>query len=290
MLPHRLVCSLIVCAAIQVFGAAAAALEPEAVIQQMVRANADRDIATLSRLMAHDADAIGYTIGGRKYVGWEEFEHAMREEFESVARLELPINDLRVWTKGDVAWFAMELDYIRTVEEGEGTRRTVLPLRETGVLERRSGAWVLVSWHESFRTPRLAGRSHGDRDDGPVRHVTPSSAAVDFSGEWEILEVEDNKTYKATLDRHGNGPYTQHGGRFVVTKLADRLLQGTWHQPGNDREGGFEVLLSDDGNEANGIWWYTRVGSRKNIPPREHGGTYHWKRLRPVQGNSNPGH
>jgi hypothetical protein len=100
-----------------------------------------------------------------------------------------------------------------------------------------------------------------------------------LSGEWDILEVEDNKTYKATLDQSGNGPYTQHGGRFVTTKFEDRLWQGTWHQTGNDREGGFEVLLSEDGQSAKGVWWYTRVGDKNNIPPRQWGGTYVWKKL-----------
>jgi len=102
---------------------------------------------------------------------------------------------------------------------------------------------------------------------------------TDLSGEWDILEVEDDKSYKATLDKSGNGPYTQHDGRFVTTKFADGLWQGTWQQPGNDREGGFELLLSEDGAQAKGVWWYSRVGSQKNIPPREHGGTYLWKRL-----------
>ena len=43
-----------------------------------------------------------------------------------------------------------------------------------------------------------------------------------------------------------------------------------------------EVLLSEDGKEAKGVWWYTRVGNHKNIPAREHGGTYQWKRITPV--------
>jgi hypothetical protein len=106
--------------------------------------------------------------------------------------------------------------------------------------------------------------------------------APNLSGEWEVLEVEDDKRYKTTLDKSGNGPYTQHGGRFTTTSFADRLWQGTWQQPGNDREGGFELLLSEDGTQAKGVWWYTRVGTHKNIPPREHGGSYQWKRLTPV--------
>jgi len=256
--------------------------DPEAAIRQMVRANAEKDLPTLSRLMAHDADIVSYTVGGRKYVGWPEFEREMREEFANTKKIEIPITELKVWTKGDLAWFTMELDYIRYVGEGSDVKRTLLPLRETGVLERRAGRWQLLSWHESFRSAQLGGPlASSSAAAGSHRLVSDAATTVmpDVGGEWEILEVEDEKRYKATLDKSGNGPYTQHGGRFVTTKFADRLWEGTWQQPGNDREGGFEVLLSEDGSEAKGIWWYTRVGNHKNIPPREHGGTYQWKKL-----------
>lgn len=282
------VVSIALCGLFGLIGATSAALgaaqeptNPEAVIRALVHANAEKDMTTLSRLMAHDADITSYSIGGRKYVGWPEFEREMREEFVNAQKLEIPITELNVWTKGDVAWFTMELDYIRYVGEGTDLKRTVLPLRETGVLERRNGHWVMLSWHESFRSAQMAGpvaqtpaASAGTRLVNNPRAATPP----DLSGEWDILEVEDDKRYKATLDKNGNGPYTQHGGQFVTTKVEDRLWQGTWQQPGNDREGGFEVLLSEDGAEANGIWWYTRVQGHKNIPPREHGGTYKWKR------------
>jgi ketosteroid isomerase-like protein len=256
---------------------------PESAIRAMVRANAEKDLATLSQLMAHDADITSYSIGGRKYVGWPEFEREMRDEFANVQKLEIPILELKVWRKGELAWFAMELDYIRYVREGQEVKRTVLPLRETGVLEQREGRWVLLSWHESFRSAHLAGPL-AQSSMAPSRQLVSNpaqSAMPDLSGEWDILEVEDDKRYTATLDKNGNGPYTQYGGRFVTTKFADQLWQGIWQQPGNDREGGFEVLLSEDGTQANGIWWYTRVGTHKNIPPREYGGTYHWKRLTP---------
>jgi hypothetical protein len=100
---------------------------------------------------------------------------------------------------------------------------------------------------------------------------------ADLSGEWDI--EEEDKTYRAVLDRHGNGNYSWQGGRIETTTIDDRKWLGTWRQTGNDREGGFEVLLSEDGREAKGVWWYTRVGDRKNIPPREWGGKYVWKRL-----------
>ena len=131
--------------------------DPESAIRLMVRANAEKDLPTLSRLMAHDADIISYGVAGRKYVGWTELEEGMREEFVNSQKLEIPINELKVWTKGDLAWYAMDLDYIRYVADGPDVKRTVLPMRETGVLERRNGHWQLLSWHESFRSAQFSG-------------------------------------------------------------------------------------------------------------------------------------
>lgn len=256
---------------------------PEAVVRALIRANADKDLGTLSAHMAHDADIVSYTIGGRKYVGWEKFFADMKEEFESTTKIEIPIIELRVWSRGDLAWFTMEVDYIRYVGSGADQTRSVLPLRETGVLERREGRWVLLSWHESFRTmTAVTALPSNARAIHAAGASSSESAGADLSGDWEIIELvgkEEDKRYRATLDRNGNGPYTQQGGRFTTTSFSDRHWEGTWHQPGNDREGGFELLLSEDGRQAEGIWWYTRVDTRKGIPPKTHGGNYLWKRL-----------
>jgi len=255
---------------------------PEAMLRLIVKANADRDLATLSKYMSHDADAIGYAMDGHKYVGWPAHEAEMRTEFEAVHKLEIPITDLQVWQKGDVAWFTMELDYIRYLSAEDDSDRMVLPMRETGVLERRDGRWVLVTWHESRRQSDTGGGSVlpnstilSHRTDGDQANATDR---IDLGGKWEITEIEDNKKYYATLDVHGNGPYTWQGGQIATTDFRDRRWQGIWKQPGNDREGGFEVVLSEDGTEAKGLWWYGRVGTRDNIPPRQHGGTYLWRR------------
>ena len=258
--------------------------ELETTVRALVRANSEKDLPAMSKLMAHDADITSYSIGGRKYVGWPDLERDIKEEFANVAALDLRISELKVWSKGDIGWYTMELAYGRILGQGPDQQRAVLPLRETGVLERRNGQWVLLSWHESFRSVSDA-MPVDDRTKAAAPRTVASSTGqpvvVDLSGEWEILEVEDDKRYKATLDKTGNGPYTQHGGRFVTIKYADRLWQGSWQQPGNDREGEFELLLSEDGTQAKGVWWYSRVGTHKNIPPREHGGTYVWKRLTP---------
>ena len=98
----------------------------------------------------------------------------------------------------------------------------------------------------------------------------------DLSGEWDVQE--EDKSYKAMLDRQGNGTYSWQMGRIVTSVIAEQKWQGTWRQAGNDREGGFELVLSEDGSQARGVWWYTRVGERGDIPPRQWGGSYVWKR------------
>ncbi len=82
----------------------------------------------------------------------------------------------------------------------------------------------------------------------------------------------------ATLDSLGNGTYTWKKGILKTTEFAGRMWKGTWHQSGNDREGQFEVLLSEDGTQAEGVWWYTRVGDNDNIPAKKFGGDYLWIR------------
>ena len=282
----RLICVLLLTGLIPAGLMAGEPLGPEAALRVIVAANAARDLATMSAYMSHDADAVGYTIDGHKYVGWPALEADMRSEFSAVHKLELPITYLQVWEKGELAWFAMELDYIRYFSADDTSQRMVLPLRETGVLERRNGQWILVAWHESVRQPDtgLGGRL---ADPTPLRHRTAGFHEgvpdVNLSGAWDITEVEDNKQYRATLDPKGNGGYTWQGGQIMTMRYEDRRWQGTWKQAGNDREGAFEVILSEDGTEAKGIWWYTRVGTRDNIPPRQHGGSYLWKRVVPSQ-------
>lgn len=142
--------------------------------------------------------------------------------------------------------------------------------------------FIIFSTAPSMLSFRLADAAE------PSDQADQVSDAPDFTGEWEIQE--EDKSYTATLDKNGNGPYTWQNGRITTLGIADRTWNGMWQQPGNDREGSFELLLSEDGREASGVWWYTRVGDRKNIPARQWGGTYVWKRLSagPSTSASNP--
>lgn len=253
--------------------------DPESVIRLLVHANANKDLETMKRFMGQDPLAIGYTIGGRKFVGWDEFARVMKEEFASVLNLQIPITHLQVWQRENVAWFAMELDYIREVATTQGSAETTIPLRETGVLERRNGQWVLVNWHESLQHPAPSLVANPAVQPGADTQLLKPQP-IDLSGEWEIQE--EDKSYRALLDAQGNGTYNWQGGKITTIRVADRLWEGTWSQTGNDREGGFEVLLAEDFSKAEGVWWYTRVGKNENIPPRITGGSYVFIRMPPT--------
>jgi ketosteroid isomerase-like protein len=252
---------------------------PEAVLRSVIRANAEKDLATLEKYMAKDPDLVVYSIGGRKYIGWKEVAVAMKEEFNAAEKLDITITDMHVWQHGDVAWFAMELNYHRLEDGAEGQQPTVLALRDTGVLERRRGQWLLVSWHESLQAPAV--------DPGTEASHSASSVStdVDLSGEWEV--EEDDRTYRAHLDRRGHGSYTWQGGQITTTGFKDRRWTGTWQQPGNDHDGKFDLVLSPDGTRAVGRWWYTRIGERTQIPPGI-GGGYRWRRLPPAPAHPTP--
>jgi SnoaL-like domain len=246
---------------------------PEALVRAMFEANAARNMRHLERLVSKDM--VGYSIGGRKYVGWDELKPEMQQEFEAVARLEIPVKDLRIWKRGSLAWYTAEIDYIRYIGTGQDVRRMVLPLRESGVIERQHGRWVLVQWHESLEEAPHIQPVGGHAELGPA---TPSqSDSIDLKGEWEVQE--EDRTYHAVLDATGNGPYSWQHGILMTTRIDNEQWEGTWRQPGNDREGGFELRLSGDHTTASGRWWYTRVGNRSNIPPRQWGGEYRFKRV-----------
>ena len=125
---------------------------PEAVVRQAVLANERRDFEGLAQLFLKDPDIVSYGIAGLKFVGWTQLEEVLQSEFQEVSRLEIVIKDLKVWTRGEVAWFVMELDYTRILPDPPKEKRMLLKLRETGVLEKRDGRWLFHSWHESFRS------------------------------------------------------------------------------------------------------------------------------------------
>ena len=109
----------------------------------------------------------------------------------------------------------------------------------------------------------------------PVAAAPASIAEFSPAGVW--LYEDRIATGEATLDENGNGSYPWKDGYFVTSGWDDGLWTGTWHQPGNDREGGFELQLSADLTFAAGRWWYTRIGD--NHSPDKPGGKFTLTRI-----------
>lgn len=97
-----------------------------------------------------------------------------------------------------------------------------------------------------------------------------------LSGMWEFREGE--VVYDLYLDQHGNGTYDWEDGSFETTSLLNGQWKGKWVQFGNDREGGFEAQLGQDGMSARGRWWYTRIGH--DSEPLQPGGQFRLTRKR----------
>src|SRR5438445_2842317 len=61
-------------------GLAAEITGPEETLRALVQANADKDVSTLARYMAHDVDIVGYTIGGRRKGAWSQSDRGWRRD------------------------------------------------------------------------------------------------------------------------------------------------------------------------------------------------------------------
>jgi len=105
--------------------------DPETVIRMIVKANAEMDVKALETHMAADDDTVGYTIGGRKFIGWKDVKQAFKEEFSMLSGLTFDILNSKVWQQGE-AWFAMEIDYNREVQTADGPGEESLAVARYG--------------------------------------------------------------------------------------------------------------------------------------------------------------
>src|SRR4029077_138180 len=77
-------------------------VELESPVRALARANSKKELPTMSKLRAHDADIPSYSIGGRKYVGWPDLERDIKEEFANVAGPAPPLSQPKGWGGGGI--------------------------------------------------------------------------------------------------------------------------------------------------------------------------------------------
>jgi hypothetical protein len=118
-----------------------------------------------------------------------------------------------------------------------------------------------------------AGPSPDLQSSPPAGHE--SFAETGLTGEWDISDGD--LEFSVVLDCRGTGRYEWQDGRIATMVVRGPYWSGVWQQPGNDREGGFALVLSEDQTKAEGRWWYTRIGDQP-MAPSEGGGTFYLTR------------
>ncbi len=131
-------------------------------------------------------------------------------------------------------------------------------------------AAFLAGCHLSMPHEIQSGIANATGDPGPV---------LILAGEWEYEDSGIVQTLR--LDRQGNGRYPWKGGRFLTASLIGQSWTGSWQQRENDREGGFEIVLTPDYSEGEGRWWYTRI--EDDHAPTRPGGAFTVRRASVVQ-------
>jgi ketosteroid isomerase-like protein len=123
----------------------------ERVIRNSIGWALTKDRPLLESILAHDAEFFIFHPDSKStIVGWESFvklfERWMDPRFKAT-RFE--VRDLRisVSNRQEVAWFSAILD---DCAEWEGRPGCWKDTRWTGVLEKRSGKWIIVQMHFSF--------------------------------------------------------------------------------------------------------------------------------------------
>jgi ketosteroid isomerase-like protein len=165
VITHKVLLSLFT--AVLVIGNAAGAVsaanakKEEPVIAKVVRDSIcwalTKDRTLQEGTMAHDDDLfIVWTNSGSAVSGWKDyvklFDTWMDPRFKATVT---EIRDLRIHVSrsGDVAWYSATLD---DLGEWDGKPKGARDIRWTGVLEKRSGKWVIVQMHGSVATDKKA--------------------------------------------------------------------------------------------------------------------------------------
>jgi uncharacterized protein (TIGR02246 family) len=121
----------------------------KAVVDQFAAAWGSLDPSKAAPFYAKDANLVFYDVLPLKYTGWDEYDKGVRPHFAQFQSLKItPKGDLQVTRRGDVAWTTQTVGMDVTVKEGEGM---ALDMRQTLILEKRGGKWLIV--HEHLSAP-----------------------------------------------------------------------------------------------------------------------------------------
>lgn len=119
------------------------------VVRQWFEAFAKGDIAGVLAFVAPDPDVVIIgTEKNDKCIGLLELKTAAERAFAETKGASVKIGWHSVSTAGSLAWVAADVTFQGKTSKGE----IYLPLRYTGVLEKRGNRWIIVQSHDSLPT------------------------------------------------------------------------------------------------------------------------------------------
>ncbi len=122
--------------------------EVSAVLKQMFDAYKRRDLSGMLAVMAPDPDVVVIGSGeDEQNIGPGEFGKSAKRDWAQSESASVNFKEPKVSMAGSVSWFAVDVTFQFTIQGKESK----LPGRMTGVLEKRTGKWLLMQLH--FSTP-----------------------------------------------------------------------------------------------------------------------------------------
>jgi ketosteroid isomerase-like protein len=99
---------------------------------------------------ADDPEFVFFDAAPFQYNNWNEYkEGAQKFFFDTTKTCKLiPNNDLKIYRKGDMAWFTLTFHLSAVMKDDS---KMDLDMRQSDVLEKRDGKWVIV--HEHISVP-----------------------------------------------------------------------------------------------------------------------------------------
>jgi ketosteroid isomerase-like protein len=123
--------------------------EVTATLKQMFDAYEKRDLQGMLAVWAADPDVLVIGSGeDEKHIGLGEFGKSSKRDWaQSEAASVNCVGDVLVSTARTVSWFAADVAFQFTIKG----KKSQLPGRLTGVMEKRNDKWLLMQMH--FSTP-----------------------------------------------------------------------------------------------------------------------------------------
>jgi hypothetical protein len=123
--------------------------DAEATIDKLWLSFKSGDVEMFSQVMSRDTDLVSFgTDDVERWQGWGALEESIKEQFASfnVLGIKRKNKTIKYSQTGDTAWFSEVVDW--EILSG-GQKASLEGIRFTGVLENRSGTWVIVQFHSS---------------------------------------------------------------------------------------------------------------------------------------------